>query len=78
MTDVFLGDYYEDDPVIYGNDREDNYDEEPSFSDVPEDDWNLCENCDNYLPCGRCLLDMREVDGDEPCSFNEKKEEDHE
>lgn len=48
-------------------------DEELSFSSVPIEDWNLCENCSNYLN-GKCLLDMHEVDPDEPCTYNLKKE----
>lgn len=65
MRDYYESDY-SDDPIFYDDD-------EFSFSDIPDSDWNLCGNCHNYLN-GHCLLDKHEVEPDESCSYNLKKE----
>lgn len=69
MGDLLLGDFeeednYSDDPIFY---------EELPFSDVPTENWDLCENCNNYRPCGCCALDMHKVNPDESCSYNMKR-----
>ena len=39
-----------------------------------DEGWELCGNCHNYI-CGRCLLDNHEVDYEDGCTYNLKKEE---
>lgn len=66
MRDYYEDDY-SDDPVLYDE-------EDFSFSDIPANAWSLCGNCSNYLPCGLCALDKHEVDWDDGCTYNLKKE----
>ena len=70
MSGMYIYEYdeYGEEVPVYDHD-----DEEFPFLKGEKEGWELCGNCHNYI-CGRCLLDDHEVDYDDGCTYNPKKE----